>query len=56
MLGADQMARLRVYRANGGNVYELLSKKKEESQKENRIIALEKRVVKKKLKQHFQKH
>lgn len=50
MLGADQMARLRVYRANGGNVYELLSKKKEESQKENRIIALEKRVVKKKLK------
>ena len=47
--GADQMARLRVYRANGGNVYEFMSKKKIEKAKEERIIELEKRLVKKKL-------
>lgn len=44
------MARLRVYEANGGDVYKLLSKRKEEAQSENRMIALEKRVVKNKLK------
>ncbi len=49
LVGADQMARLRVYKANGGDIYELLSKKKGERQKENRIIELEKKVVKKKL-------
>ncbi len=43
LIGADQMARLRVYKANGGDIYELLSKKKGERQKENRIIELEKR-------------
>ena len=47
--GADQMARLRVYRANGGNVYEFMSKKKKQQAKEERIIELEKRLVKKKL-------
>ena len=47
--GADQMARLRVYRANGGDVYEFMSKKKVEKAKEERIIELEKRLVKKKL-------
>ena len=47
--GADQMARLRVYRANGGDVYEFMSKKKIEKVKEERIIELEKRLVKKKL-------
>ncbi|KXZ39203.1 hypothetical protein JWYL7_0278 [Alkalithermobacter thermoalcaliphilus JW-YL-7 = DSM 7308] len=36
-------------KANGGDIYELLSKKKGERQKENRIIELEKKVVKKKL-------
>ena len=47
--GADQMARLRVYRANGGDVYEFMSKKKKQQAKEERIIELEKRLVKKKL-------
>lgn len=28
LTGADQMARLRVYNANGGDIYELMSKKK----------------------------
>ncbi len=48
--GADEMARLRVYRANGGNIFELMSKKKEEDKKEERIIKLDQRVVKRRLK------
>ena len=44
------MARLRVYNANGGDIYELMSKKKIEKAKEERIIELESRVVKKRLK------
>lgn len=50
LTGADQMARLRVYRANGGNIYELMSQKKEEEKKEKRIFKLDQRVVKRKLK------
>ena len=50
LTGADQMARLRVYNANGGDIYELMSKKKTEKAKEERIIKLESRVVKKRLK------
>lgn len=50
LTGADQMARLRVYNANGGDIYELMSKKKIEKAKEERIIELESRVVKKRLK------
>jgi len=53
LIGADQMARLRVFKANGGNIYELMSKKKKEIKKENRISELEKRIVKKKLKTSF---
>ncbi|TAH59799.1 MAG: ISLre2 family transposase [Gottschalkiaceae bacterium] len=48
-IGADQMARLRVYNANGGDLYELMSKKKKDQAREERIIELEKRLVKKKL-------
>jgi len=48
-LGADQMARLRAFKANGGNVYDFMLKKKKANRKEERIIALDKRVVKKKL-------
>ena len=33
LIGADQMARLRVYKANGGDIYELLSKKKEKGKR-----------------------
>ncbi len=50
LTGADQMARLRVYNANGGDIYELMSKKKAEKIKEERIIQLESKVVKKRLK------
>lgn len=48
-LGADQMARLRAYRANKGKVYSLMVKKRKETQKENRIAGLSKRVVKAKI-------
>ncbi len=40
------MARLRVYNANGGDIYELMGKKKLRN-KEERVIELESRVVKK---------
>ncbi|MCF6462216.1 ISLre2 family transposase [Clostridium sp. Cult1] len=33
LIGADQIARLRVYKANGGDIYELMSKKKKENKK-----------------------
>ncbi|SHJ81062.1 Uncharacterised protein family (UPF0236), partial [Paramaledivibacter caminithermalis DSM 15212] len=49
IVGADQMARLRVHRANGGKVYETMIKKRKEKQKEKRIEKLDKRVVKRKL-------
>lgn len=51
--GADQMARLRVYKTNGGDIYRLMKNKKSESKKEARIIELDKRVVKGKLKASF---
>ena len=50
LIGADQMARLRVYDANGGDIYELMSKRKKEKVKEERVIKLESRTVKKRLK------
>ncbi|NMA83189.1 MAG: hypothetical protein GX962_04920 [Epulopiscium sp.] len=49
LIGADQMARLRVYDANGGDVYELMKRKKKETKKEQRLIELEKRIVKRKV-------
>lgn len=33
LIGADQIARLRVYKANGGDIYELMSKKKKKTKK-----------------------
>lgn len=50
LIGADQMARLRVYNENGGNIYDIMSLRKEENNKEQRMLKLEKRVIKKKLK------
>lgn len=44
------MARLRVYNENGGNIYDIMSLRKEEKNKEQRILKLEKRIIKKKLK------
>lgn len=43
------MARLRVYRANGGNVYELMSQRKEKAKKEERIFEIDKRILKRKI-------
>ena len=37
----DKMARLRVFRANGGNVYDLTLKKKQERIREARITELD---------------
>lgn len=48
-VGADQMARLRVYKKNGGKVYDLIKLKKQSEFKERKIKELDKRVVKKKL-------
>ena len=48
--GADQMARLRVYDANDGDLYELMSERKKEKSKERRIIKIENKTVKNKIK------
>ena len=50
LLGADQMARLRAYRANKGNVYDLMLMKQKKEKKENRIAKLSNKVIKEKLK------
>lgn len=48
-LGADQMARLRAYRANKGKVYDIMIQKQKETQKENRVAKLSKNIIKTKL-------
>jgi len=50
ILGADQMARLRAYRANRGNIYDLMLMKQQKEKKENRIAKLSNKVIKEKLK------
>ncbi len=45
--GIDQMSRLRAFKANSGNVYDLVKEKKEARKTETRIIKLESRVIKK---------
>lgn len=52
-VGADQMARLRVYKANGGDIYKLLKHNKKEAKKEKRIIELDKKIIKNKLETSF---
>lgn len=53
LTGADQMARLRVYIKNGGNIYELMKNKKKDRIKEERIIKLDKQVIKNRIKTSF---
>lgn len=48
-VGADQIARLRVYKLNGGNIYELMKETAAMEKKEMRIVKLEKRLINKKL-------
>lgn len=45
--GADQMARLRCFTQNGGNVYDYMKYKKLKSNKEERNIKLDTRILKK---------
>ncbi len=47
--GVDQMARLRVFAANGGNIFELALKKKQERIRETRTIELDLKVCRKKM-------
>lgn len=48
--GVDQMARLRVFAANGGNLFDLALKKKQERIRETRAIELDLKVCRKKMK------
>ena len=47
--GVDQMARLRVFKANGGNIYDLALKKKQERIRETKTIELDLKVCRKKM-------
>ncbi len=49
LMGANQMAKLRVHRANGGNVYNLILNKNKKLNKEKAILNLDKRVVRSRL-------
>ena len=51
--GVDQMARLRVFTANGGTIFELALKKKQERIRENRTIELDLKVCSKKMKKAY---
>ncbi len=52
--GMEQMARLRVFDFNGGNIYDYMLKQNEAHTKEKRIIKLDARVTKKHLKVSFE--
>lgn len=47
--GVDQMARLRVFDANGGNIFDLALRKKQERIRETRVIELDLKVCRKKM-------
>lgn len=49
-IGVDEMARIRIYLANGGNIYHLMLKKKQEAMKSRNIENIDKRVVQTRLK------
>jgi len=46
VIGADEMARMRAYKANGGSIKEYYRKVRAERKKEERILELDKKVVK----------
>jgi hypothetical protein len=48
--GVDQMARLRVFKLNGGNIYDITLKRKQERARETRIMELDLRMITTKLK------
>jgi len=47
--GVDQMARLRVFNANGGNIFDLALRKKQERIRDTKIIELDLRICRKKM-------
>lgn len=47
--GVDQMARLRAFKANGGNVYDLFNQRRNQQLKEERILKLSKKDMSKKI-------
>lgn len=47
--GVDQMARLRAFKVNGGNVYDLFNQRRNEQLKEERILKLSKKDMDKKV-------
>lgn len=47
--GVDQVARLRAFKTNGGNVYDLFNQRRDQQLKEERILKLSKRNIDKKI-------
>ena len=47
--GVDQMARLRAFKSNGGNVYDLFNQRRKQQLKEERILKLSKKDISKKI-------
>ena len=45
--GVDQMSRLRVFAANGGNVYELIMKRKKAAAKEAKEVKIDQEIIRK---------
>lgn len=52
--GMEQMARLRVFDFNGGNIYEYMTQEKEKEVKEESIFKLDARIIKKHQKASFE--
>lgn len=48
-VGVDQMSRLRAFKVNGGNVYELFNQRRKDQLKEERILGLSKTNIKSKI-------
>jgi len=46
-VGVDQMTRLRVFVANGGNVYDIFMQKKKEEIKEEKKIKVDREIIRK---------
>ena len=46
LIGMDEMARMRAYKASGGNIKEYYRKQREEKNKEKRILELDQKLLK----------
>ena len=46
VIGADEMARMGVYKANGGSIKEYYRRLRAERKKEERILELDKKIIK----------